>query len=598
MANQKKLTKVIPVFKTLFPIIGRKYPGFFVIMILDMIFSSINPFISLTITPMIIDELLGARDVKKLITLVLILILGKGLITAITKLTHHRNMKYRERINNYLDWLLCQHTMDLDFQLTEDKKALDQLEKARNGLSWYGSINDTISDFFNIISNIIKSIGVIGLIAFTAPVILIFILVGVIAATFLIEKQNIVQFKSYENLSKVNRMFGYFGWTLSDFRYGKDIRLYDAKDMMVDRWEQFSKEGIKLWENQAKGTYPYNLTQNLLDIIRTMITICYVGYLTLNGHLTIGGFTQMLEAAGVLNESFGGIIWTLQSIIQKCEYSFEFIQFMNYPQALTKGNLPIETKNHTITFKDVCFAYPGTDKMILNGVNITINPGEKLSIVGLNGAGKTTFIKLLCRLYDPTSGEILVDGVNIKEYDYKQYMKQFAPVFQDFKIFGFKINENIMFKDEQVMTDEEKSFFNEIINLVELDKMVAKQANGAETYLFRYFDENGIEPSGGEQQKMAIARALAKKSPVIILDEPTAALDPIAEYEIYRQFNTLVGDKTTFYISHRLSSCKFCDHIAVFSDGKIAEYGTHSELVKKENGIYAKMFEAQAEYYR
>ena len=177
-------------------------------------------------------------------------------------------------------------------------------------------------------------------------------------------------------------------------------------------------------------------------------------------------------------------------------------------------------------------------------------------------------------------------------------MKQFAPVFQDFQLFGLKINENIIFKDESSMTEKDKARFNEIIKLVELDKMVEKQKNGAETYLFRYFDENGIEPSGGEQQKMAIARALAKNSPVLILDEPTAALDPIAEYEIYRQFNSLVGNKTAFYISHRLSSCRFCDHIAVFSDGKIAEYGTHNELVNKEQGIYAKMFEAQAEYYR
>lgn len=598
MAAKNKLNKVLPVFKTIFPIIGKKYPGFFVIMILDTIFNTINPFISLIISPLIIDELLGERNIKKLIYLVLYFILGKVVVHVITNLTHHKNMKYRERINNYLDMLLCKHTMELDFQLTENKKALDQLEKARNGLSWYGSINDTINDFFKIISNILRSIGVISIIAFTAPVILIFIFIGVIVATFLIEKQNIVQFKSYENLSKVNRMFGYFGWTLSDFRYGKDIRLYDAKNMMVDRWQQFSNEGVNLWEKQAKDTYPYNLVQNLLDIIRTMLTICYVGYLALNGQISIGGFTQMLEAAGVLNESFGGIIWTVQSIIQKCEYSYEFVQFMNYPQALSKGNLPVETKPHTITFKNVSFAYPDTDKKILDGVNITINPGEKLSIVGLNGAGKTTFIKLLCRLYDPTDGEILLDGINIKEYDYKQYMKQFSPVFQDFKIFGFKINENIMFKDNQAMNDDEKSLFNEIIRLVELDKMIGKHSNGAETFLFRYFDENGIEPSGGEQQKMAIARALAKRSPVIILDEPTAALDPIAEYEIYRQFNSLVGDKTAFYISHRLSSCKFCDHIAVFSEGKIAEYGTHGELVNKENGIYAKMFEAQAEYYR
>jgi len=598
MKDTKKLQKVIPVFKTMFPLISKKYPGFFVAKILETIFNTIRPFISLLITPLLIDELIGERNIDKLIKYVLILVLGQVVIYILTNFCHNKIMKYRERISNYLNRVLSKHIMELDFQLTEDKAALDQLEKAQNGLSWYGSITDTINDFFEIITNVLKSIGVITVIAFTAPIILIFIFISVIAATLLIEKQNKIQFMYYEKLSNVNRMFGYFGWTLSDFRYGKDIRLYDAKSMMVDRWKNFSEEAATHWENQAKGIYPYTLTQNLLDIARTMITILYIGYLALHGQITIGGFTQMLEATGTLNQSFGGIVWTVQSIIQKCAYSYEFVQFMKYPEAIPKGSLPIQNCSHTIEFKDVTFAYPGTEKKVLDGVNITISPGEKLSIVGLNGAGKTTFIKLLCRLYDPTSGEILVDGVNIKNYDYKQYMKQFAPVFQDFQMFGFKINENIVFKDEAGMSAEEKQEFERIIKLVELDKMVEKQSKGAETYLFRYFDDEGIEPSGGEQQKMAIARALAKNSPVIILDEPTAALDPIAEYEIYKQFNNLVGNKTAFYISHRLSSCRFCDHIAVFSDGKIAEYGTHDELSKMENGIYAEMFEAQAQYYR
>lgn len=218
--------------------------------------------------------------------------------------------------------------------------------------------------------------------------------------------------------------------------------------------------------------------------------------------------------------------------------------------------------------------------------------------MGLNGAGKTTFIKLLCRLYDPTAGQILMDGKDVKEYDYQEYMKQFAPVFQDFKLFGFSIGENILQKDASERTEEDNKKLNELMKLVELDGLIEKNKNGIDTLVFTIFDEEGIEPSGGEQQKIAIARALQKDAPVIILDEPTSALDPVAEYEIYRQFHTLVGNKTAFYISHRLSSCRFCDRIAVFSDGKIAEYGNHDSLIKIPEGIYAKMFEAQAQYYR
>jgi ABC-type multidrug transport system fused ATPase/permease subunit len=269
---------------------------------------------------------------------------------------------------------------------------------------------------------------------------------------------------------------------------------------------------------------------------------------------------------------------------------------MNYPAALPKGDTPVEKKPHEIEFRHVSFSYPGTERKILDDISIKIAPGEHLSIVGLNGAGKTTFIKLLCRLYDPTEGEILLDGVNIKEYDYKKYMEQFAPVFQDFKLFALTLSDNIIFEKE---TDEaEKKRIAELTELVGLEDFVNKLDKGMDTNLFKFFDEEGIEPSGGEQQKIAIARALYKDSPVVILDEPTAALDPVAEYDIYRQFNTLVGGRSAFYISHRLSSCKFCDRIAVFSGGKIAEYGTHDELERIPNGIYAEMFEAQAKYYR
>lgn len=240
----------------------------------------------------------------------------------------------------------------------------------------------------------------------------------------------------------------------------------------------------------------------------------------------------------------------------------------------------------------VSFSYPKTDKKILDDICIKIRPGEHLSIVGLNGAGKTTFIKLLCRLYDPTEGQILLDGVDIRDYDYRQYMQQFAPVFQDFKLFSFTIDENIAF------ANPDKGKVDEYIELVGPKDKVDELEKGTQTTIFKYFDEKGIEPSGGEQQKIAIARALYKDSPIVILDEPTSALDPLAEYEVYIQFHTLVGGKTAFYISHRLSSCKFCDSIAVFSEGKIAEYGSHDELISIPSGIYAKMFEAQAKYFR
>ena len=213
-------------------------------------------------------------------------------------------------------------------------------------------------------------------------------------------------------------------------------------------------------------------------------------------------------------------------------------------------------------------------------------------MVGLNGAGKTTFIKLLCRLYDTDEGEILLDGVNIREYDYDEYMKLFSVVFQDFKLLAFTAQDNILLGKE-----DSPEHVDELFEKVGILNKINSLSNGRDTMMFRQFDKNGVQLSGGEQQKLAIARALYKDAPMVILDEPTAALDPVAEYEIYCRFNELVGGKTAVYISHRLSSCKFCDRIAVFSDCTIKELGTHEELVHKPDGIYAEMFRAQAQYY-
>ena len=330
----------------------------------------------------------------------------------------------------------------------------------------------------------------------------------------------------------------------------------------------------------------------LLYLSRDIISYLYLGILVLSGGISIAVFTQMTASSAAFNSSLSSLLFQLQQIVKSCNYAYEYVKFADFPAAIEKGSRHIEGTEHAVEFRNVSFTYPNTDVEVLKGVSITLRQGEHLSVVGLNGAGKTTFVKLLCRLYDPTEGEILLDGVNIKEYDYNEYMSVFAPVFQDFKLFAFSVKENIILDGS--CSDEELNGFIEQVGLSDKINSLEKKCD---TVLFKAFDENGIEPSGGEQQKMAIARALYKKAPVVILDEPTAALDPVAEYDIYRQFHSLVGGKTAIYISHRLSSCKFCDRIAVFSEGVIKECGTHDELICIDNGIYAEMFRAQAKYY-
>lgn len=594
--------KVMPVVKLLFSITAKKFPLFFPLETVKTVITAVRALLPVIVSPMIIDELIGDRDVKTLIILAAVLIGGEFIIGVILERISNQLMKYQQRLDNHFNMLTGLHSMELDFQLTEDKEALDQVEKARTGMDWYsGGAYGIAEQIFGFASNVLRIFGLVTIISLNAPLLLLVILAYVIIMGFVSAKNNKIGFEVYKKLAKINRLFGYFGWNIVDFRYGKDIRLYDARKMMVDCWDRNSDASNAQWKWQAETGMKYYLIGNIANIIRMMGSYLYVGFLAIKGVFSLGVLVQMIQAADELNNTLGGLVSNTQEILKRCNYAYEFVLFMEYPEALEKGERAVDNEIREIEFRNVSFKYPGTDKLILDNISIKIGAGEHLSIVGLNGAGKTTFIKLLCRLYDPTSGEILVNGVNIKEYDYNQYMALFAPVFQDFRLFAFPIEENITLVDEDdkdYYTGDEAERIEKIIEMVNLAQMMEKLEKGRKTTLFKYFEENGIEPSGGEQQKIAIARALYKSSPVVILDEPTAALDPIAEYEIYKQFHTLVGDKTAFYISHRLSSCRFCDTIAVFSEGKIAEYGNHDTLIKMAGGIYAKMFEAQAQYYR
>ena len=228
----------------------------------------------------------------------------------------------------------------------------------------------------------------------------------------------------------------------------------------------------------------------------------------------------------------------------------------------------------------------------LQNISLKLKSGQRYAVVGMNGSGKTTFIKLLCRLYDPTEGAIKLNGVNIKSLDYNEYLAFFSVVFQDFKLFSFKLGQNVA-----AQSDYDKDRVERCLKKAGFEERLAKMSDGTDTYLYRDFDENGVEISGGEAQKVALARALYKNAPFIVLDEPTSALDPIAEYDIYTKFNAIVENKTAIYISHRLASCRFCSEIIVFHEGKIVQQGSHKELIEEERGKYYELWNAQAQYY-
>ena len=268
-------------------------------------------------------------------------------------------------------------------------------------------------------------------------------------------------------------------------------------------------------------------------------------------------------------------------------------EFLDKPNQMLQGEreVPDKKKGYQIEFRDVSFRYPRAETDALSHVSLTFSAGEKLALVGRNGSGKTTFIKLLCRLYDPTEGAIYLNGVDIKEYDYTSYLAIFSVVFQDFQLFGFPLGQNIAAGYEY-----DKEMAEACIEQAGFTERLKTLPKGLKTHLYTILDKEGVELSGGEAQKVAIARALYKDSSVMVLDEPTAALDPLAESDIYTRFNQMVSGKSAIYISHRLSSCRFCDRIAVFSAGEMVQYGTHDQLVN-EDGHYGELWKAQAQYY-
>lgn len=396
---------------------------------------------------------------------------------------------------------------------------------------------------------------------------------------------------NHEN-ERINFLWGYLFKIFFSETAAKDIRLYGMQDYLCGKNEEclndtacFSEEGIFEGKNQAKFSFVVQLLAGYIYV--------YVAVMAMSGAVSVGDVLMYSGAIITMMTGVQNILTQYNQINYRNEYLKTYEDFIKRPNMHYDGTLPIEKRDdneYELSFRNVSFRYPGTETYILKDVSLDFKIGQKMALVGMNGAGKTTLIKLLLRLYEPTEGEICLNGINIEKYDYEEYMQIFSVVFQDFKLFAFPLDENIA-AGGQV----DKLRLNQVLAKMSLNEFVEGLPQKERTLLYQE-NGQGVTPSGGEAQKVAIARALYKDAPFVILDEPTAALDPIAEAGIYENFDSLVGEKTAVYISHRMSSCKFCDRIVVLDHGEIAEQGTHEELLE-QNGIYAKLYQTQAEYY-
>ncbi len=388
--------------------------------------------------------------------------------------------------------------------------------------------------------------------------------------------------------------FSFFNY-VKDLTGAKDIRLYAMRGFLEKRgFSEFRVffESIKRASDKAMiWTLPVSAAGGLLRIGLYSALL----FAAFAGGITVGSIARYAASVLLLLSGARDLVSALEREWMNHEYLARYFSWFDLPNRMKKGTLTVEKRDdcdYEIEFRHVSFRYPGAEEDALKDVSLTFKIGEKLALVGENGSGKTTFIKLLTRLYDPREGEILLNGVDIRKYDYGEYLGIFSVVFQDFRLFPFPLGEVVAAGREY---DEER--VTESLRKANFGERLKDFPGGLRGYLYKTFDESGVEISGGEAQKIALARALYKNAPFILLDEPTAALDPESEYEVYSNFNAIAGDKTTVYISHRLASCRFCDKIAVFDGGRIAEVGDHRSLLEK-GGKYEALWNAQAQYYR
>ena len=383
-----------------------------------------------------------------------------------------------------------------------------------------------------------------------------------------------------------------------NYQNAKDIKIYNGFDLMR-RWNlegAFSKTNRKNLKDMAKANSMDDAFRTAIFSVLEPGAYILVTLMAMAGALTIG---NLVAFAGGMQRLFTGVTGCVVSMMEltyKTERQCSTLDYLELTKQMHDGTIPVEKRSdneYQIEFRHVYFKYPGSEEYALKDLCLTLTIGEKMAVVGMNGSGKTTMIKLLCRLYDVTEGEILLNGVNIQKFDQNEYRRLFSVVFQDFHILPYTVEENVAASCEG---DAKKVM--ECLEKAGLGERIRQLPEGLQTYVTKSYDENGVEFSGGELQKIAIARAIYKESPFVLLDEPTAALDPMAEYEIYRNFDRIVDAKTAIYISHRLSSCRFCEKIAVFHEGQLVQMGNHDELLQDQSGQYYELWNAQAKYYQ
>ncbi len=589
------MKKLIHFFKSVWSV----SPGYIFLLVISALTDGAKLFLNVILPKYLVDELLGNRDVHTLCFFAILIVANNVGMTLLANTWKCLMAKKETYVKYSMNKVMAEKIMNLEYSYLEDPYYLDLKERAVFAIDNQNAIAMLIQSFSEAFSGFVTLIGLIAIMATLGPVLLIILAVGIVAMLLISSGLSKYYVKMTQELIPINRRFGYYLNLAWDKPCQKDIRLYDMENMMEERLRGYTDETCDLFEKIFKKM---GSTSGGLSVINDAIAaICYtyVGIRTISTtfgpKISIGSLTMYVSAAINFSTSVMAFGQSVISTMQHLSFLDPYMEFMSLEEeTMDKGKEKFEGPVETIEFEHVTFTYPKAEKPVLHDISFSVKRGEKISIVGLNGAGKSTLVKLICRMYQADSGVIRINGKNIYDYDYLSYMKCIAAVFQDYRLFNFTIAENISCQEKNA--DLEK--INHLIDEVGLRQKIDNLKDGVQSRFGKEYDENGIEMSGGEGQKIAIARALYKESSLVILDEPASALDPIAEAEIYEKFNNLVEDKTAIYISHRMSSSIFCDKILIIDGGTVADFDTHENLMKKTESLYYKLFHSQAENYK
>lgn len=594
----------------------RKYPSLFASRIAKIIWDTLTPYVGIYLSALIIGELASpSRDADRLKRLVLISLSAAAVISIINIILTRWKNSQTAGMWMKVEHILADKMLEMDYSRVDDPKTAElhsTVMQNLNGSGWgmyhvWTSFAELVSSILTILGGVsltitLFTIPVPGRSFLNSPLFAIGIVIVMLAVTAVSPIFAAKIGDQWAKLSKThnfgNRIFGFFGFLGYDDKFALDVRTY-RQDKICERYNTdkngtFSSNGVFAKYARGAGGLYTAASAAATPLLVGMIYL-FVCLKALFGAFGLGSVTQYVASITKVSGGISELVNALIDMRNNAPFLKITFDFLDIPNDMYKGSLTVEKRsdrNYEIEFRNVSFKYPGSDNYSLKNVNMKFKVGERLAVVGMNGSGKTTFIKLLCRLYDPTEGEILLNGIDIRKYDYREYMDIFSVVFQDFNLLSMKLSENIAsgsdIDKDRVIDCLEKAGFSD---------RLASMPDGIDTCLYKSWNKNGVDVSGGEAQKLAIARALYKDAPFIILDEPTAALDPIAEAEIYEKFDSIAGDKTAIYISHRLSSCKFCDEIAVFHEGSVIQKGSHEELLADKEGKYSELWNAQAQYY-